>query len=138
MDSNTLRSPIKTLNPSKPTSVHPDTPTSDVIKTMQDNAFGCVLVEENDRLVGIFTERDVLTKIVGSGLDPQKTKVREVMTLNPEYLFDDDEIAFALNRMHVGGFRHIPLINLQGKPTGIISLRDISDYLLANMKPAEN
>ncbi|MFQ5675626.1 MAG: CBS domain-containing protein, partial [bacterium] len=59
-----------------------------------------------------------------------KTQVKEVMTANPEYLFMDDEIAFALNRMHVGGFRHIPLVNLENTPQGVISVRDIAARLV--------
>lgn len=130
MDSTTLRSPIETLNPRKPICVSHDAPLSTVIATMKEHHIGCVCVVENKWLVGIFTERDLLAKVFGSDLDLQKTQVHEVMTANPEYLFMDDEIAFALNRMHVGGFRHIPLVNLQNTPQGVISVRDIAARLV--------
>jgi CBS domain-containing protein len=55
------------------------------------------------------------------------------MTRHPEYLFPDDQIAFALNRMHVGGFRHIPLLGKNGIPVGIISVRDLVTYLNDNL-----
>ncbi|HEX9653024.1 MAG TPA: CBS domain-containing protein, partial [bacterium] len=56
-----------------------------------------------------------------------------VMTSTPEYLFMDDQIAFALNRMDLGGFRHILLINAQGEPSGVISVRDIMAHLVKNV-----
>jgi len=112
------------------------TAVSRVIEIMQENKFGCVVVVDHEKLVGVFTERDVLRKVIGNDVDADNAVIEDVMTFNPEYLFVDDEIAYALNRMHVGGFRHIPLINLQGKPTGIISLRDITDFLVKNVIPS--
>ena len=132
MDSTTLRSPLKTLNPKKAISVNHDASLKSVIDKMKEHRIGCVCVVEKSWLVGIFTERDILTKIVCSDLDLEKTQVNEVMTANPEYLFMDDEIAFALNRMHVGGFRHIPLVNLENEPQGVISVRDIAAHLVQN------
>ena len=134
MDSTTLRAPIETLKPKAPISVTKDTLIKDVLNIMRNKRFGCVCITENDSLLGIFTERDVLNKVIGGNLDVNTVKVGEVMTVDPEYLFLDDQIAFALNRMHVGGFRHIPLIDLTGKPTGIISVRDIMNYLIKNIK----
>ena len=133
MDSKTLRSPIDSLNPSKPICVEKGTPVREVIKIMQKNRFGCVFVVDTGNLIGVFTERDVLTKVVGGDLDEELTRIEEVMTSNPEYLFVDDQVAYALNRMHVGGFRHVPLINLQGEPTGVISIRDILDFIVDNL-----
>lgn len=133
MDSKTLRSPISILNPAKPICVNSDAPISDAIAMMRDKHIGCVCVVEDNHLVGILTERDILKKIVGGKLDINATRVANVMTASPEYLFEDDQLAFALNRMHVGGFRHIPLINLKGQPTGLISVRDIIRHLVNNV-----
>lgn len=134
IDSTTLRSPIQILNPSKPICVKQKMRVNDVVKIMQENRIGCVcVVDDKNVLVGIFTERDILTKVL-ENLDFQKVIVEEVMTPNPEYLYYDDEIAFALNRMHIGGFRHIPLIDLNGKPVGVISVKDIVTYLLNNLE----
>jgi len=132
MEAQTLRAPIKTLSPSKPVSVEKGSPISQVLEIMRENRFGCVLVVENDLLVGIVTERDILTKVVCCE-EYVDIAVEEIMTRMPEYLFDDDQIAFALNRMHVGGFRHVPLINLKGKPTGIVSVRDILAFIFDNL-----
>ena len=98
-------------------------------RIMKEHRVGCVLVEDGGKLVGIFTERDILTKLVGTGYDPAKVAVDGVMTRNPETLTPDDPIAFALQQMSVGGFRHVPLVDSDGRPVGILSVKDIVDYL---------
>ncbi|RMD87384.1 MAG: CBS domain-containing protein [Calditrichaeota bacterium] len=135
MDSEKLRAPIHSLNPPTPICVNQEEKLKEVIKTMKDHHIGCVcVVDGQNKLQGIFSERDVLTRVVNKKLDTENTPVKEVMTPDPEYLFYDDEIAFALNRMHVGGFRHIPLLDLEGKPRGIISIKDIISYLIKHLK----
>jgi CBS domain-containing protein len=99
-------------------------------RVMKERRIGCVLVEEGGRLVGIFTERDILTKLVGTGYDPAKVQVDAVMTRNPETLTPDDPIAFAMQLMSVGGFRHVPLVDADRRPVGILSVKDIVDYLV--------
>ncbi|MFQ5864715.1 MAG: cyclic nucleotide-binding/CBS domain-containing protein [bacterium] len=133
MDSATLRSPINILNPPKPICVEYGTKVKEVIEIMQENRCGCVCVVDQEKLVGIFTERDVLKKVVGHRKGLQDINIEEVMSPNPEYLYEDDEIAFALNRMHVGGFRHVPLINLDGKPVAVISVKDIVAHLMKSL-----
>jgi len=109
--------------------VPPGTTIGQAARIMKEHRVGCVLVEEADKLVGIFTERDILTKLVGTGYDPAKARVDGAMTRNPETLTPEDPIAFALQRMSVGGFRHVPLIDAEGRPVGILSVKDIVDYL---------
>lgn len=133
MDSKTLRSPIETLNPPKAVSVEVGAKLEEVLKLMKEERIGCVCVVRNKQLAGIFTERDVLKRVVGAGLDIKKVQIEEVMTTTPEYLFIDDQIAFALNRMDLGGFRHILLINAQGEPSGVISVRDIMAHLVKSV-----
>jgi CBS domain-containing protein len=98
-------------------------------RIMKEHRVGCVLVEDGGKLIGIFTERDILTKLVGTGYDPAKVAVDGVMTRNPETLTPEDPIAFALQQMSVGGFRHVPLVDSDGRPVGILSVKDIVDYL---------
>jgi CBS domain-containing protein len=98
-------------------------------RIMKEHRVGCVLVEDGGKLIGIFTERDILTKLVGTGYDPAKVAVDGVMTRNPETLTPEDPIAFALQQMSVGGFRHVPLVDSDGFPVGILSVKDIVDYL---------
>ena len=102
------------------------------IEIMQHERIGCVLVVDQERLVGIFTERDVLLKVAARGVDIDRLSVAELMTPDPECLTVDNELVYMLNQMSVGGYRHVPLIDGQGRPTGVVSMRDIIDYL-ANM-----
>jgi len=96
---------------------------------MQEEHIGCVLVVKKGRLEGIFTERDILMKIVASGKDLARTKVEEVMTSDPEVLEPDDMLAFALKYMHLGGYRHLPVVDDRQHPVGILSVKNIVDYL---------
>lgn len=99
------------------------------IELMQRERIGCVLVVDAERLVGIFTERDILTRVVARQVDIDHLRIDELMTPEPECLDADNELVYALNQMSVGGYRHIPLIDAQGRPTGVVSMRDIVDYL---------
>ena len=125
-----LHQPIRALATLKPAiCVAPTTTVRVAIERMNQNGTGCVLVEAARRLVGIFTERDVLTKIVGPGVDIDQTTVERVMTYDPECLSPDDRAAYALNKMSVGGFRHIPLVDDDGRPVGVVSMRNVVDYI---------
>ncbi len=95
---------------------------------MNDHHTGCVLVGREGKLIGIFTERDLLTKDFFRS-DSHTVAVETVMTKNPETLEVDDSIAFALNKMSVGGYRHIPIMQ-GGRPVGVLSVRDIVDFLV--------
>ncbi len=99
------------------------------IETMQRQRIGCILVVEQSRLVGVFTERDVLTKVAARKVDIDQQRVDTVMTPDPECLSQDNELVYALNQMSVGGYRHIPILNDQGWPIGVVSMRDIVDHL---------
>ncbi len=106
------------------------------IETMQRERTGCILVVEQSRLVGVFTERDVLTKVAAREVDLEHLRVDALMTPDPECLSRDDELVYALNQMSVGGYRHIPILNDQGWPIGVVSVRDIVDYL-SNLFPQD-
>jgi len=125
---------LPTLRP--PVCVSPSTSIADAVAAMNESRTGCVLVTEAERLVGVFTERDVLTKIVARPVDITATPVSQVMTPDPECLTLDDGISFALNMMSVGGFRHIPLIDTAGRPTGVVAMRDIVDFIV-DLFPSE-
>lgn len=117
---------------SAPQLVAPETPVQEVVeKLARENR--CVLVMNENKLVGIVTERDVLFKVAGVKKDLKKIPVSEVMTPNPETLGPSDRIAFAVNKMSIGGFRHIPIVK-DGRPLGVVSVRDIVAYL-AQMFP---
>lgn len=117
---------------SPPILVNPDTPVQDVIKQLATQN-RCVLVMEGEHLVGIVTERDVLFKAMELKKDFKKIPVSQIMTRNPVTLGPTDKIAFAVNKMAVGGYRHIPIMEGE-RPRGVISVRDIVSYL-AEMFP---
>lgn len=110
--------------------VAPSASIREAIEKMKSHRVGCVLVEKKKRLVGVFSERDVLNKVAGQGVDIDRVKVSELMTRDPECLTLDDGVAYALNKMNVGGFRHIPLVDDSGKPVGVVAMRNIVDYIV--------
>ena len=101
------------------------------IEIMQRERTDCVLVVDLGRLVGVFTERDVLTKVAARGVDIDRLLIGTLMTPNPDCLSMDHELAYALNQMSIGEYRHVPLVDDHGRPTGVVSMRHIVDYLVA-------
>lgn len=101
---------------------------AEVATRMSENNVGCTIVVKNGRVTGICTERDIIWKVLCSGSDPKAVRIEEIMTPEPECLQLDDTVAFALHTMDAGGYRHIPLINGNHEPVGIVSVRDIVDH----------
>lgn len=137
IDAHLFAEPIRNLHRrAGHVAVRPEASIGQVARIMKEHRVGCVLVEDSGKLIGIFTERDILTKLVGTGYDPATARVEDAMTRDPETLTPEDPIAFALQRMSVGGFRHVPLVGAEGRPVGILSVKDIVDYLAEHF-PAE-
>lgn len=126
VDRQTLRQPIRALSPRPPLVTTAEAPLREAVRLMREHRVGCVLVVEGARLIGIVTERDLLLKLDDADLS---RTVGELMTPDPETLSEDDPIAYALNRMADGGFRHVPLVDADGRPTSIISVKDVVNYL---------
>ncbi|HYC55014.1 MAG TPA: CBS domain-containing protein [Candidatus Binatia bacterium] len=129
-DENMLRQPLSILPPAVPVTVETPASALEAIELMHERHIGCVLVVRAGKLKGIFTDRDVVSRVVAAGIDPAKIAVRRVMTARPECLRPSDSIAFALNLMGLGGYRHIPLLDKVGAPVGIVSVKDIVGYLV--------
>src|SRR5437899_11494240 len=89
--------------------VSPEAPAIEVIRKMKEPRLGCALVLENGKLIGIFTERDVLNKLTGKKATTDTTAVKDLMSANPETLHETDSVATALNKMSMGRYRHIPV-----------------------------
>jgi CBS domain-containing protein len=113
----------------QPLIVSPTMPVREVLRLMVDNKVGCVAVVDKGKLAGIFTERDVLLKLGERAAELGGQPVSEFMTAKVESLPPTAKIAFAVHRMDLGGYRHIPVTNAEGEPTGIFSVRDILSYL---------
>ncbi len=129
LDSATFKKPIKHLKVRKPVLVSPGQSVMEAVRLMQEKKLGCLLVSEGGRLVGIFTERDVLTRVFGRK-DVEALRVRDVMTPNPEAFQPDDSIAFVLNAMSVGGYRHVPVVDEKGAPIAVVSVKDIVGFII--------
>lgn len=113
-----------------PVMVAPDATLDTVIARMHRDEVDCVLVVDDGRLVGIFTDRDAVVKAAGTRLDT--FLVREAMTPDPVVLRHDDPIAVAIHKMAVGGFRHIPIVE-DGRPTGVVTARDVFHHLATSL-----
>jgi len=133
-DVDLLREPLTAL-PSKPAvTLAMNASVTEAVRVMQREHCGCVLITDGDapdsKLTGIFTERDVLFRIVDKGRNPAALPVGEVMTANPEVLPVRANIAYVLNKMSVGGFRHIPVVDDERRPILVISVRDVVHFLV--------
>ena len=104
----------------------PETTVSKAAKLMANKNVGAVMVVENERLVGIFTERDAVFRVIAKGLDAQTTKLAQVMTNAPQTVDPEKSFGYALLMMYENGFRHVPVIE-NGKPIGIVSSRNALD-----------
>lgn len=126
-----MRDPIRRLQPLKPLVATPMTTIWEAIRIMREGRHGSVLVVDRnarEHLVGIFTERDVLLRVWGAGLDINTTPVSRVMTPDPVTLKEDDVLAYAIHLMAVRGFRHIPILR-DDRPIGFVSVRGILRYV---------
>jgi len=90
---------------------------------MKRTNVGAIMVVESGRLVGIFTERDALFRVIAEGREPHATRIAEVMTRNPQTIDPDKPLGHALHMMYEGGFRHVPVVE-NGRPLGMVSARD--------------
>ncbi len=126
-----LNKSIKDLEPSQPICIESYEKIRSAIKLMQENYFGCLLVVQKEKMIGILSERDLLYKVALREKEILDQEVHTIMTSNPICLEDKDTVVFALNKMSVGGFRHIPILK-NSKPVGMISIRDVLRYLCQN------
>jgi CBS domain-containing protein len=126
---------IDLLQPHKPLTVSPGDTIGNVLKKMVAEKIGCVMVMDGDELRGFFTEFDALMKI-NTSIDSLKDRqISSVMTDKPVTLNLENKIAYALHQMHVGGYRHLPILS-GGKLVGVSSIRDILNYLAKRLVPA--
>lgn len=130
-----MRDRIERLWPKTPSKVAPNTAVREVLNKMVGETIGCVMVVEDDNLVGIFSERDALMKLNTDAAKFLDRPISQFMTPNPDTLKTSDKIAFALQKMNVGGYRHIPIL-FDGKLAGVISIRDILRYLTERIAAA--
>ena len=121
---------VSALNPKVPIAIDAGSSLARAIRQMNRHNIGCLVVtDDEDRLSGIFTERDVLMRVTGLVDDLAAAKIGDYMTANPVAMRPGLPIAQALHLMSLHGFRHLPLVDEANRPTGIISFRDVVGYL---------
>jgi CBS domain-containing protein len=129
LDSNTFMQPVRHLKVLKPMMLAAGKTVAEAVECMQKKNVGCLLITKESKLAGILTERDILTKALGKGKDHAKMNVEEIMTPDPESFEPDDSIAFIINAMDAGGYRHIPVVDEQGIPIAVVSVKDIIGFI---------
>ena len=139
----TPNDPLSTLKQEKFFVLNEQITLREAIKNIQRYHIGCILLEKDNKITGIFTERDIVQHIVGNRHNLEKEYVADYMTKSPDVLHFQDPIAFALNKMISGGYRHIPIVDKNEKPVGLISMQDIINHLgdyffddILNLPPA--
>ena len=114
----------------------------DAVNVMMDNSIGAVGITEDGKLIGIFTERDVMLKVVSKGLDPNTTKLNDVLTRNIVTIRDNQKVNEALDIMSERRIRHIPVLTADGEIGGMLSLRfllhDRLEDLLSDLNSLES
>ncbi len=120
---------ISRLQPAPPHAIEVHEPVQKAIEIMRRVRSGCLLVTRGGALVGIFTDRDLLTRILAPAR-PLSTPMEECMTANPVAVQPKDSVQTAIGRMESGGYRHLPVVEDDHRPVGILSARRVVHYLV--------
>src|SRR5512136_159993 len=116
-----LRRPLQTLPP--------DAPCREAAQLLRDEGIGCVVVSEDERPLGIVTDRDLVVRVMASGLDPDKTPIRDVMSGAPVFLADERGIDQVVATMRQERIRRIPIVDAGGRLEGVVTLDDLLPLL---------
>ncbi len=109
-----------------PELIDPDSSIRDAAKRMRDENIGALPVGENDRLIGMVTDRDIAVRGVAEDRTPESTTVRDVMSQKIFYCFEDDDVEDAARCMADNQVRRLPILNRDKRLTGIVALADIA------------
>ena len=109
--------------------ISPDTTVSEAVHKLAGAHIACLLVEQSGKLVGVFSDRDVLSKVALEYEEVKDRPVNEVMTTEPVYVYASDPAAAALSVMAVSGYRHVPILTIEDQLTGIVSPQRVTTFL---------
>lgn len=126
---NLRRDAVRALQVLDPVVVAPTESVGAAIEAMRSASVGCTVVTEHGIPIGVFTERDVLLKVLGGGL-PLSTPISEVMTSRPKLIKERHSVATVIRTMHEGGFRHLPVVDASGCLQGVVSVKRVVEYLV--------
>jgi CBS domain-containing protein len=119
---------VSRLRPTPPRHIEPDRPVAEAIALMRHYRVGCLLVCQSERLVGIFTERDLLRRVLAPGKSLY-APVGLFMTPDPVTVGPKDPVNVAVSRMEEGGYRHLPVVDAAGRAVGVFSVKRFVHYL---------
>lgn len=128
IEADLVRAKVSSLPVHPPVKIPSTTSVGEALTIMVEQSIGCLLIVDNEKLVGIFSERDALLKLGNLASEKSGHPISEFMTLNPTVISSNDKIAFALHKMDLGGYRHMPLME-DDKPVSLISIRDLLKYI---------
>lgn len=113
----------------RPLTKGPETSVSDAVAAMSDKNYGCaIVVDPDDRAIGVVTERDIMNKLVGKGLDPTATKLSDIMTAEPRMAREEDDMLDWLRIMSNDRFRRLPVVDDDGRVKAIFTQGDFVSY----------
>src|SRR5262245_10459398 len=118
---------IRRLPLRQPAMVERNASIRETVEAMKARRLGCALVCEQGELVGLFTERDLLNRVIGEPVS-YTTAVEQVMTANPARLSMDDSVFAAMRLMREGDYRNVPLVDGQGVAAGVVTVRDLVTF----------
>ena len=137
-DDHLLADVVDVLAPRTPLLVESDCPVASAVELMRETGSGYVLIADAGHVRGIFTERDLLERVIALGRVPRAVAIEQVMTRDPVVLRHDDSLAVAINKMVMGLFRHLPLVDAAGRVDGVVSSRELLKHLHRLLHQPEN
>ena len=129
---------VSVFDPKQVVTVAPDTPVAEVLQLLVRRRIGCVFVVQDEQLAGVFSERDALLRLGTAVKRHAQQPISQFMTSNPQSLDCSAKVAYAVHLMDVGGYRHVPLVDKDRRPVGVISARDILEYLTRRMRESDS
>lgn len=135
LDEDAFKEPLSILCSRRAEVIEETASIADAIRRMKTSRIGSLAVVSRDGLlVGIVTERDVLFKVMLEDVDAKTARVSTIMTPDPETLLLDDPLVFVMNKMHVGGFRHVPILDQAGRPLHVLSIKDVVSFVVSRFE----
>jgi CBS domain-containing protein len=119
---------VTRLQPGAPLCLQAGQAVAEAVGRMRQAGVGCALVMSGDRLCGIFTERDLMRRVLARGL-PLTERLAACMTPDPVVVYPTESVGAAVRRMEEGGYRHLPVVDPSGRPLGVLSVKRIVHYL---------
>ncbi len=126
--------PVTRAHPEKPLLVGPQDTLRSVLELLKESDHGSVLVRQKEKLVGIFTERDIL-RLMAKGSDLEVT-MEEVMIRNVVTIREDESVKTAITKMSAGGYRRLPVVDAELRPIGILKVASVLHYLVEHVPAA--